>query len=636
MKIFNFLAILLLLCIGTTYVANAENTDTLTMNEVVVTGVREGVSQSQLPVTVSVLDRTELCRTYRAEILPSLMEQVPGVMVTSRGMMGYGVSTGAAGGILVRGLSSSNAQVLVLIDGHPQYNGIFGHSIADSYQTLIADRVEVIRGPASLLYGSNAMGGVVNIITRQVPAADSLGRCVNSNTSIQVGGGSYGTFQAEAANQLRYRKFYSTILAQYGRSDNHRPNMGFQQYGGLVKLGWDISSHWTLTGDMDVTHFDASNPGSVSKLMLENDQIITRCQANIVLHNRYGRHRGAFSVYDNFGYHKINDGYVAGGTPQTDLFNSYDAVAGFSAYENLNFFLKNPMSLTVGLDYKHIHGHAWYSDRITGKTVTTPRRLKQSTLSNEDEIATYVDIRQQAGKRLIIDAGIRLDYHTRAGLEAIPQAGIIYKIIPTGQLRATFSKGFRNPTMREMFMYGTANSETLHAESMLNYEIAWRHTPCNGKVEYGVNMFISDGKNMIQTVNGKNINSGTFLNKGIEADLVWHISRHWSMNTNHSYLHQRNVTVGAPIYKGHVGADMKYGRWQASASLTMLTGLCTQVAEEVVREDFALLNIAVSYQAARCMTLWARGENLLAQRYEINYGYPMPRATFMAGIKLKF
>ena len=68
----------------------------------------------------------------------------------------------------------------------------------------------------------------------------------------------------------------------------------------------------------------------------------------------------------------------------------------------------------------------------------------------------------------------------------------------------------------------------------------------------------------------------------------------------------------------------------------MLTGLCTQVAEDVVREDFALLNIAVSYQAARCMTLWARGENLLAQRYEINYGYPMPRATFMAGIKVKF
>lgn len=605
------------------------------MNEVVVTGVRTETRQSQLPVTVSKLDRNEICRTFRSEILPTLTEKVPGVMVTARGMMGYGVSTGAAGGIMIRGLSSSNSQVLVLIDGHPQYNGVFGHSIADSYHTLMAERVEVIRGPASLLYGSNAMGGVVNIITRQVPQTDSLYGKVLNNTHVQLGGGSYGTFQAEAANQLRYKKFHATIAAQYGRSDNHRPNMGFQQYGGLVKLGWDISRHWSLTGDMDVTHFDASNPGSVSKPMIENDQKITRCQANIVLNNRFGRHSGAFSIYDNFGYHKINDGYATGGMPQTDLFNSYDAVAGFSAYENLNFFQTNTMSLTAGLDYKHIHGHAWYTDRVTEETVTTPKRMKQSALSNEDEVAPYLDIRQQAGRKIVIEAGIRLDYHTRAGLEVIPQASFCWKALRTGQLSATFGKGFRNPTIREMFMYGTANSETLQAESMLNYELAWHHTVCNGRLQYGANVFVTDGKNMIQTVNGKNINSGTFLNEGVEADLTWTISRHWRMNTNHSYLHQRNATVGAPNYKGHIGADMQYGRWQASASLTALAGLCTQTGEEVKRESFALLNASVSYQAARILTLWIRGENLLAQRYEINAGYPMPRATFMAGIRVK-
>lgn len=86
---------------------------------------------------------------------------MPGLFTTSRGVMGYGVSNGAAGGISLRGLSGGNARLMVLIDGHPQYAGIFGHPIADAYQTLLADQVEVLHGPASVLYGSNAMGGVL-------------------------------------------------------------------------------------------------------------------------------------------------------------------------------------------------------------------------------------------------------------------------------------------------------------------------------------------------------------------------------------------------------------------------------------------------------------------------------------------
>lgn len=82
--------------------------------------------------------------------------------------MGYGVSNGAAGSISLRGLSGSSARLMVMIDGHPQYAGIFGHPIADAYQSFLAERVEVLRGPASVLYGSNAMGGVVNIVTRKM------------------------------------------------------------------------------------------------------------------------------------------------------------------------------------------------------------------------------------------------------------------------------------------------------------------------------------------------------------------------------------------------------------------------------------------------------------------------------------
>jgi iron complex outermembrane receptor protein len=143
----------------------AEPTDSVSLENVTVTGVRSAADVRQLPFTVTTISKEVLNENYRQNILPTLTEQVPGLMVASRGVLGYGVSTGAAGGMTMRGLSSGAGQMMVLIDGHPQYNGVYGHSIADSYYSMMAERVEVLRGPASVLYGSNAMGGVINIVT---------------------------------------------------------------------------------------------------------------------------------------------------------------------------------------------------------------------------------------------------------------------------------------------------------------------------------------------------------------------------------------------------------------------------------------------------------------------------------------
>ena len=124
--------------------------DTTKMAEVVVTGTRNATDIRHLPMTVNTISREQLTAGERTSVLPTIMEEVPGLLVTSRGVMGYGVSTGGSGSINVRGLSSGAGQMLVLIDGHPQYQGIFGHGIADSYQTMIADRVEVLRGRGDL------------------------------------------------------------------------------------------------------------------------------------------------------------------------------------------------------------------------------------------------------------------------------------------------------------------------------------------------------------------------------------------------------------------------------------------------------------------------------------------------------
>ena len=217
----------------------AEPTDSVSLENVTVTGVRSAADARQLPFTVTTINKEVLNENYRQNILPTLTEQVPGLMVASRGVLGYGVSTGAAGGMTMRGLSSGAGQMMVLIDGHPQYNGVYGHSIADSYYSMMAERVEVLRGPASVLYGSNAMGGVINIVT------DDLSTLRNgTQTTIGVGAGSYGTIQTEAMNRLRKGKFFSSVGGQYSRSDNHRQNMGFEQYGGFLKLGYDFSEHW--------------------------------------------------------------------------------------------------------------------------------------------------------------------------------------------------------------------------------------------------------------------------------------------------------------------------------------------------------------------------------------------------------
>ncbi len=102
-------------------VASAQtDTTAIALDNVVVTGTRTATDVRHLPMTVNVINREKLTENFRPNILPTLTEQVPGLFTTARGMMGYGVSGGAAGGINFRGVSGGAGQLLVLIDGHPQ------------------------------------------------------------------------------------------------------------------------------------------------------------------------------------------------------------------------------------------------------------------------------------------------------------------------------------------------------------------------------------------------------------------------------------------------------------------------------------------------------------------------------------
>ena len=596
------------------------------IGEVVVTGTRNETDVRHLSQTVSVVNRSKIDQALQPSLLPVLTEQIPGLFVTSRGVMGYGVSGGAAGSISLRGLSGGTARLMVMIDGHPQYAGIFGHPIADAYQSFLAERVEVLRGPASVLYGSNAMGGVINIVTRKMQE-DGV------KTNLRAGYGSWNTLETELTNHIRKGRFSSIVSGSYNRTDGHRADMGFEQYGGYAKLGYEVTDNWNLRGDVNVTHFNASYPGPVDAPLLDGDQRITRGMTSFAVENRYEKTSGAVSFFYNWGDHWINDGYTPseGETPQDDRFLSHDDMMGVSLYQSARFFKGN--RITVGFDWFRYGGRAW-NEYVSGEQAGTTSDLVDK---HEDELAGYIDFRQDIGSWLTFNVGLRADHHSRIGLEWMPQAGLAFHLPHAIELKASASKGFRYPILREMYMFPPQNPDLL-PESMWNYELAFSQRLMEGRLTYGVNLFYIDGKNLIQTL--PNPNGSGMLNQnsgaGVEVQAAYRIDRHWSVDGNYSFLHMENPVIAAPEHKLYAGANFSHGRWNVSTGVQYIADLFTAVGDQPETEDFVLWNLRASFRACKWLDIWARGENLLAQEYEINAGYPMPRATVMAGFNLSF
>ena len=617
-------ACMLMLAASMSAAASPEQNDSVSrpLEGVVVTGVRYQTDVRHLPMTVSVVDGVALRQNYQDNVLPALTQQVPGLFVTSRGMLGYGVSTGAAGSIKIRGIGST-ANLLVLVDGLPQYAGLYGHPVADAYQTMLAEKVEVLRGPASMIYGSNAMGGVVNIVTRQMKT-DGV------STSVNMQGGSYGTWEASAVNRLRKGGFSSVAGINYGRTDGHRSDMDFEQMSGFVKLGYDISRHWNVSGDVNLTHFNSSNPGEVNNPMIDNDMCVTRGMAAVSLSDEYERTSGAFRVFYNWGHHRINDGYHPGGTPRTAYYLHDDRMGGFSLYQTYSFIQGN--RTTAGIDFHHFGGHAWNRAMADGKETDIADR-------SVNEVAGYVDVSQDLAEWLALDAGVRWNHHAVSGNEWIPQGGLSFRLGHDAVIRAMVSKGFRNATLRELYMYRPANAD-LKPERMMNYEVSYRQSLMDGRWTLGANVFYLKADDMIQTqmVDGRmmNVNTGKTENSGFELETAMNVDQHFSLNANYSFLHMSNPQLSAPEHKAFLSGSYQQGRWRLNTGLQYVAGLYTAVGENEAKEHFLLWNLTADYRLAKGLHLYAKGENLLAQRYETVAGFPMPKATFMGGVNFTF
>ena len=592
------------------------------IKDVVVTGTRNQTDIRYLPLTISTVGRTQIEQRYETSLLPVLSEQVPGLFITSRGIMGYGLSTGSAGAMKMRGIGGSpTTDMLILIDGHPQYMGLMGHSLADAYQSLLAEKVEVIRGPGSVLYGSNAMGGVINIITRK-QWNDGL------NNHLRLAAGSFGTMAGNYTGMFKTGRFSGVLAAEYNRTDGHRSNMDFNQFTGYTKLAYQLSTPWKLSADLNITRFNSSNPGTESSPLIDNDAHITRGMTSASLTNDYRGTSGALTLYYNWGNHKVDDGYSIGASPKTYLYRSDDEMWGANWYQTVCLLEGN--RTTVGFDYMHTFGRAW-DDNKDGTTTDIADK-------DADEVAGYVDFRQTLFDILTLDGGLRVDHYSHSGTEWIPQIGASVILPGHSELKAMVSKGFRNPTLKDLYMFRSKNPD-LSPEKMMNYELSFHEVLLDGRLKYGVNIFYIDADNLIETtmVDGKplNTNTGALKNWGIEGEIYYRLSEAFNLSANYSYLHTDKPVTAAPRHKLYMEGSYTKDRWNLTTGIQWIGHLYTAVSPETT-EDFVLWNIRTSYRLTNNVHLFVKGENLLAQEYEINAGFPMPRATFMGGVDINF
>jgi outer membrane cobalamin receptor len=511
--------------------------------------------------------------------------------------------------------------MLILIDGHPQYMGLMGHSLADAYQSLLAEKVEVIRGPGSVLYGSNAMGGVINIITRK-QWNDGL------NNHLRLAAGSFGTMAGNYTGMFKTGRFSGVLAAEYNRTDGHRSNMDFNQFTGYTKLAYQLSTPWKLSADLNITRFNSSNPGTESSPLIDNDAHITRGMTSASLTNDYRGTSGALTLYYNWGNHKVDDGYSIGASPKTYLYRSDDEMWGANWYQTVCLLEGN--RTTVGFDYMHTFGRAW-DDNKDGTTTDIADK-------DADEVAGYVDFRQTLFDILTLDGGLRVDHYSHSGTEWIPQIGASVILPGHSELKAMVSKGFRNPTLKDLYMFRPKNPD-LSPEKMMNYELSFHEVLLDGRLKYGVNIFYIDADNLIETtmVDGKplNTNTGALKNWGIESEISYRLSEAFNLSANYSYLHTDKPVTAAPRHKLYMEGSYTKDRWNLTTGIQWIGHLYTAVSPETT-EDFVLWNIRASYRLTNNVHLFVKGENLLAQEYEINAGFPMPRATFMGGVDINF
>ena len=627
------------LALATSITASAETQDNTadttrlhSIDEVVVTGSNNATPARLLPYTVSIVDDRQIDATGKTQLLAALSGEVPSLFVTQRNILGFGVSNhGGSGGIKIRGVGGSpTSGVLMMVDGQPQFAGLYSHPVADFYESEYVDHVEVLRGPGSVLYGSNAMGGVVNVITKSA-------RKDGVHTTLTSQYGSHNTWQSSVTNMTRFGRFSSLVSAGNDRTDGLQKNFDFKQLSLYAKIGYELSSQWRLSVDYSIMNYRGNDPVNARVANPESTDIyhqnVTRGEASLSAANSYGAANGVARVYYSYGNHYIDD-------PRH--FHSLDDRLGILAYEN--FAPWRMATATVGFDFNRYTGKIPVSGGHQHGDGSPQAQMQTFSRKFIAEYSPYVTLQQRLfDDVLTLNGGMRLAMSNRFSNQWLPQLGFTVRPADGWSVKASAAKGYRNPAFSEMYLYRIANAD-LEPERMMNYEVGIAKR-FSRYLALDLTLYYAKGSNLIQTASvptgdggtmQRYMNTGSFINKGIELSAHSNPLATLSLRASYSYLHTsvKDLTA-APRNQYFLGLS-----WHAlpqldiDARLNGVGGLF--VYEGMARENYALLGMKITYKPVECIDIFANIDNITGAEYQINRGYTMPGFTAMGGVKIRF
>ncbi len=321
--------------------------------------------------------------------------------------------------------------------------------------------------------------------------------------------------------------------------------------------------------------------------------------------------------YHNFGTHDLSDG-----------FHSTDRNSGLMFYQTLK--LASGSNITVGTDLKQ------YGGKLNQTAV-------KDSLITVNELAVYAYAQQTLFEKLNLSAGLRLENNSKYGTELIPFGGLTYNPGLNSTFKASVSKGFRSPTIMEMYLY--APNPDLKPERMMNYEVNWLQSFLDNHIQLDLTAYFIKGDNLIEVTPGvppvmTRKNLGSFINKGIEFSAGYIVTKNLYFKANYSYLDLDKPVLAAPRQQINVSANYRYKIWSLNISAQRIEHLYVAISSDAQTQtktiSYGLLNARLSVKPLNKLELFVAGNNLLNTQYQINYGYPMPGIYFNTGFNVRF